>query len=214
MEEAMQTDEERKAKERERWRRRYADPEERARIKARARECQRIRWASDPEFRRKHIERARRSYQTDPVIRARMLRQNDAYRRRNWERIKARRRAQRSARKAADPAYAAHIREQSRRQRRRQQRQQQREFLAAVREAVPASYPRDVRDDISSEMILAVAERRLQRDRIKEAVQSFIRSYWQRNPRMGFVSLDAPVYAGGPKLVDTIAGDLSSAASS
>jgi hypothetical protein len=213
MEDIMQSDEERKAKERERWRRRYSDPEKRARIKERANECRRIRWATDPAFRGKQVERARRAYQTDPKTRARVLRLNDAYRRRNWERIKARRRAQQSARKAADPAYAAHIRERKRQQRRRQRRQQQREFLAAVREAVPASYPRDVRDDIASEMILAVAERRLRRDRIREAVPSFVRSYWQRNPRMGIVSLDAPVYAGGPRLVDTIAGDLSSTAS-
>jgi hypothetical protein len=209
----MQPDEERKAKERERWRRRYADPEERARIKARVGECRRIRWATDPEFRKKQRERKKRLYATNPVSRARTLYVNDQYRRRNLNRIREHRRALRRVRMASDPLYRAHILEQRRRYRRKRQRLQEREFLATVREAIPSGLPRDVRDDIASDMILAVAERRLQRDKIRKAVASFVRSYWQRNPRMGFVSLDAPIYAGGPRLVDTIAGDLSSTAS-
>jgi len=207
----MLDDEERKARDRERWHKRVANPETRALLLARRTERRRLRWSTDADYRdklRASRRAARRaSYHGDPDARAGVLLANDRYRRNNWEKVKARRNAQRAERRRNDPEYAARLRGQKRRDMRRARRAEQAALFDAVSAAIPKSYPQYVRDDIAGEIFLALAERRLRRSQIVSRVKEFTTAYWRDNSPFATVSLDAPAYQGGPALVDLIAGE-------
>ncbi len=193
----MVSDEERKAKERDRWRRRYSDPRKREAIRERARKARR---PLSTGGRLKKNQQRREAYQSNAAVRARTLLLNDGYRRRNWERIKAQRRARHAARILIDPAYAERLRSNRRRSKRIIQRQRERGLMQTMKAAVPATFPRHVRDDIVGEMCLALAEGRLKAESIVAAAPEFVRAYWRTHSPYETISLDAALFSGGPTL--------------
>lgn len=203
----MLSDEERKAKERDRWRRRYSDPRKRAAIRLREKK----RPPLNTKDRLNRNQQRRQAYQGNAAVRATKLLLNDAYRRRNWETIKAKIRARYAARIAIDPAYADRLRSNRRRSYRSGQRARERGLMEAMRAAVPATYPRHVRDDIIGEMCLAVAERRLKPEGIVAATPDFARAYWRTHSPFETISLDASLFSGGPTLGERLSHGIAEA---
>lgn len=151
---------------------------------------------------------------TDPVA-YRQMRKAQAERQRVTNPVAYRNRMRAAKRRYIDrlrgvelEAYLEKCRLQKAREYKRKKRRLEKEVIARVRSAIPASLPRDVRDDIGAAMLLEVARR--QRERrprldIEAAAPDFIRAYWRENSQFGTVSLDAPLYPGGPARIDTIA---------
>lgn len=65
--------------------------------------------------------------------------------------------------------------------------------FVAANGAVPRSYPTYVRDDIVSEIVLAVLEKRVALDEVERCAAEFIRGYWRQFSQYREKSLDAPV---------------------
>ena len=73
-------------------------------------------------------------------------------------------------------------------------------ICTAAEDAIPRSYPRDVRDDIKSEIVLAVLEGRVKLDQIAKQAKRFITGYWRGRPDYHAQSFDARIGANGGRL--------------
>jgi hypothetical protein len=78
------------------------------------------------------------------------------------------------------------------------------ETMKRIYAAIPATYPKDVRDEIAGEMLLAVVEHRLRSTHIEARAPEFTRAYWRAHSPYETISLDAQLYAGGPTLGDRL----------
>lgn len=64
---------------------------------------------------------------------------------------------------------------------------------AAALRAVPRSLPDYVRDDVMAEILLAVAEAKIEIRDIAGSAKEFVKGYWREYSHMTTVSLDAPI---------------------
>lgn len=72
-----------------------------------------------------------------------------------------------------------------------------RKITAAVRSAVPVTMPREMRDEVIQEMLLAFMEGTASLERLPADVKKALRNYWRSYPgKFGPLSLDAPVRGG------------------
>lgn len=203
----MLSDEERKAKERARWRKRNSDPEKRSALLAKRalrRATSNVKPRPHPEYRTQKLARQRAQYANDASVRGETLERNKQYQRKNWERIKEYRRARHKARYADDPHYGIRLAANRKRSKRNRLRASADDLLAAIRTAIPISYPRHVRDDIAGDMFLAVVAHKLRRKNIPSAAAGFVRAYWKANDPFLTVSIDAPIGDSGFTIGDTL----------
>lgn len=79
------------------------------------------------------------------------------------------------------------------------------EIFTAANCAVSSSLPAYIRDDVISEMVLAILEGRLIPKDAKARVGEFLTAYYRLHPvKFGPISLDEPVFEGGPALIERI----------
>lgn len=85
----------------------------------------------------------------------------------------------------------------------------QNEIYAAASNAVPNRYAPHNRDDIISDIVLAVIENKLTINDIPKQAKSFIAAYWKQRDLFGTLSLDAPISGmGGLTYLDRLAGEV------
>jgi hypothetical protein len=193
-------------------RRRYrqAHPERRAEeqrryVKAhpeKKREARRRYWLAHPG---KRAELRQRYHNAHPERRAEVMRR---YREKNREKGREYHKAHAEHRRENARRYyqANRARLNARHHQRyvRRKRLLMSETMKRIYAAIPATYPKDVRDEIAGEMLLAIAARKLRRARIDTEAAKFIRAYWRANDHFKMISLDAQLYAGGPTLGDRL----------
>jgi len=181
----------RRARARARWHARVADPVTRAAILARSRAA-----------------RARRSGLTDEELAQRTALGQE--RLKIAEGLTGAERTRRLNLAAVQRYKARHrdkIREDRRRARRAARRNRQQALLNAVYAQISPSYPRNVRDDVAGEMLLALAGRKLRPADIASAAPKFIRAYWRANNQFTTLSLDAPATNDGRTFADFLVAD-------
>jgi hypothetical protein len=66
-------------------------------------------------------------------------------------------------------------------------------LFAAANAVVPKSYPAHVRDDVISEIVIAVLEDKITVKDIGKEAPGFMRAYWREYSHYGRVSLDAVI---------------------
>lgn len=74
-------------------------------------------------------------------------------------------------------------------------------LYAAAFKAVPKTLPSYVRDDIISDIVVAVLEQRIAEDDIAKRAQEFVKGYWRQFGHIGKVSLDQLAFADGKTTV-------------
>lgn len=84
----------------------------------------------------------------------------------------------------------------------------QNELYSAAWAAVPAGLPQHVRDDVISEIVLAVLMEEIRLDQIKASAPKFMAQHYKMHPaKFGPISLDAPAFRDGGR--DTIGDTIS-----
>jgi hypothetical protein len=165
-----------------------SEADERERFRKQWREKYRRQKAAKPErFIRKWRANRERRRKRDPDGVKRLSREGHARRYRN------------------DPEKVrAQWRANTRRYKAKKSRERGQDLLAATLACLPRALPGHMRDDIASEMMLAVLSRKISREALAAEAPSFIRVYWKANSRFDTMSLDAPIGQGTLTLTDVL----------
>lgn len=80
-------------------------------------------------------------------------------------------------------------------------------LLTAAMEHIPKSLPREVRDEVAGDMMLAIFEGKITARDIDKSAPAFVKKYWRAFGYAGSLSLDVRVGDGGTTYLDLLADE-------